>query len=157
MIARHEFIALKVKTHFKTMAAIESIANLKLNDTVPQCPFADPENPSPYESSVIRCPFHKIKHILPEDPSRISQAVPVRISNGTFTKSGSSAQLLRDIGGGKRIREMTTRFYAHAFKDYTLDPFMFMGDGAERHGQRLGDWIIEKMGGEGEPWTNSGR
>jgi hypothetical protein len=34
---------------------------------------------------------------------------------------------------------------------------MFMDDGAEAHGKRLGDWIIEKMGGEGHPWTDSGR
>lgn len=34
---------------------------------------------------------------------------------------------------------------------------MFMDDGAEAHGKRLADWIIEKMGGEGYPWTDSGR
>lgn len=30
-------------------------------------------------------------------------------------------------------------------------------DGAEMHGKRLADWIIEKMGGEGTPWADSGR
>ena len=25
------------------------------------------------------------------------------------------------------------------------------------HAKRLADWIIEKMGGEGKPWTESGR
>lgn len=39
---------------------------------------------------------------------------------------------------------------------------MFEKDGAEMHGKRLADWIIEKMagdiqGGEGKPWTESGR
>ena len=34
---------------------------------------------------------------------------------------------------------------------------MWAEDGAEEHGKRLGDWIIEKMGGEGKPWTESGR
>lgn len=29
--------------------------------------------------------------------------------------------------------------------------------GAIEHGLRLGNWIIEKMGGEGTPWTDSGR
>ena len=52
---------------------------------------------------------------------------------------------------------MCTRFYAHVFDDYQLDKFMFMDDGAEMHGKKLADWIIEKMGGEGTPWTDSGR
>ena len=32
-----------------------------------------------------------------------------------------------------------------------------MDDGAEAHAKRLADWVIEKMGGEGKPWTESGR
>ena len=34
---------------------------------------------------------------------------------------------------------------------------MFETDGAEAHAKRLADWIIEKLGGEGKPWTESGR
>ena len=34
---------------------------------------------------------------------------------------------------------------------------MFENDGAEAHGKRLADWIIEQLGGEGKPWTESGR
>ena len=34
---------------------------------------------------------------------------------------------------------------------------MFETDGAENHAKRLADWIIEKIGGEGKPWTESGR
>ena len=64
---------------------------------------------------------------------------------------------MKDIGGGDRIREFCTRFYAHAFNDNELDKFMFYNDGAENHGKRLADWIIEKMGGEGTPWSDSGR
>eukprot|EP00494_Astrolonche_serrata_P023338 UN23596 len=30
-------------------------------------------------------------------------------------------------------------------------------DNAVDHGKRLADWIIEKMGGEGTPWSDSGR
>ena len=53
---------------------------------------------------------------------------------------------------------MCTRFYARAFEDSLLAPFMTVyNDGAVNHAQRLADWIIEKMGGEGTPWTNSGR
>lgn len=48
-------------------------------------------------------------------------------------------------------------FYAHAFQDHTLAPFFFEDDGAEAHGKRLADWLIEMMGGEGRPWTDSGR
>ena len=144
--------------------AASGLSKLYLSDeSYPQCPFADTENSKPYDNNPSItgrqsvCPFHKLKHRLPAEPPQISKAVQVKVSHGTFMKGGQSAQLLRDIGGGARIREMTTRFYAHTFKDVTLDPFMFMGDGAVKHGQRLGDWIIEKMGGEGEPWTNSGR
>ena len=64
---------------------------------------------------------------------------------------------MADIGGGDKIREACTRFYAHVFEDFQLDKFMFMDDGAEMHGKRLADWIIEKMGGEGTPWSDSGR
>ena len=34
---------------------------------------------------------------------------------------------------------------------------MFETDGARNHAKRLADWIIEKMGGEGRPYTESGR
>jgi hypothetical protein len=52
---------------------------------------------------------------------------------------------------------MTTRFYARANSDFVLDKFLFLDDGPAAHGQRIGDWIVQKMGGEGEPWTDSGR
>ena len=42
---------------------------------------------------------------------------------------------VKDIGGGDRIREMTTRFYAHVFEDAELRKFIFEGDGAAAHGQ----------------------
>ena len=52
---------------------------------------------------------------------------------------------------------MTTRFYAHVFEDQELRKFIFEGDGAAAHGKRIGDWIVEKMGGEGDVWTDAGR
>ena len=52
---------------------------------------------------------------------------------------------------------MTTRFYAHVFEDKELCKFIFEGDGAAAHGKRIGDWIVEKMGGEGDVWTDAGR
>lgn len=76
---------------------------------------------------------------------------------GDFAASQGSVRLLADIGGGDRIRELFTLFYAKAFQDRHLDAFMFESDGAEEHGRRFGDWIVEKMGGEGTPWSDSGR
>jgi len=52
---------------------------------------------------------------------------------------------------------MTTRFYAHVMEDQTISKFLFEDDCAASHGQRLGDWFIEHMGGEGTPWSDSGR
>ena len=74
-----------------------------------------------------------------------------------FKDNENSAALLKEIGGGDRVRAACSRFYSYAFQDKLLDQFMFGGDGAEMHGKRLGDWIVEKMGGEGKPWTDSGR
>ena len=72
------------------------------------------------------------------------------MSGNTHKVSEGQGQLLKDIGGGDRIREFCTRFYARVFEDKELDKFMFESDGAEMHGKRLADWIIEKMGGEGK-------
>lgn len=68
-----------------------------------------------------------------------------------------AAALLADIGGPDRIREFCTRFYSRAFLDVKINLFFFEGDGAVSHGQRLADWIIEKMDPNQKPWTASGR
>ena len=52
---------------------------------------------------------------------------------------------------------MTTRFYAYFIKDQHLRQFRFETDSADAHGQRLADWIIQKMGGEGDVWSESGK
>eukprot|EP00955_Chlamydomonas_euryale_P003819 39813-Chlamydomonas_euryale.AAC.7 len=77
--------------------------------------------------------------------------------NGAFKTNEGSARLLASIGGGDTVRSVCTAFYEHAFRDVQLSPFMFEDDGAAAHGKRLGDWIVQKMGGEGEPWAESGR
>jgi truncated hemoglobin YjbI len=130
-----------------------SLVDLHVSKDV--CPFSDVSS-DPF-SSAARCPFHKTLHRRTEPASPERKPVAVAVRDGTYHKSGGSAQLLRDIGGGDRVRQMTTRFYARAFQDFTLSSFMFKDDGAAPHGQRLGDWIVEKMGGEGDAWTNSGR
>ena len=121
------------------------------------CPFADlsisvnPESPAP-----TGCPFHAHK-ASSAIQSTITKPVPLAVHFGTHTISQGSIDLLRDIGGGDRIREVCTRFYARMHEDSHLKQFIFLDDGPVHHGQRLADWIIEKMGGEGTPWTDSGR
>jgi hypothetical protein len=123
-----------------------------------ECPFADLNlSISSSETNVTAksCPYHR--HAVPSTFHHENEEVPLRVINGTHHGSEGSALLLKDIGGGDRIREFCTRFYAHAFLDQTLEPFFFHGDGATAHGKRLADWIIQKIGGEGEPWSDSGR
>jgi len=76
---------------------------------------------------------------------------------GDYDRTMESSQLLRELGGGQRILEMTTRFYAHAFLDSHIKELFFKDDGAGAHGDRLGHWIVQFMGGEGNPWDDSGR
>ena len=77
------------------------------------CPFASTSQSreAAYSSEVI-CPFHQIQH-SPPSTATIVTPVKVNIVAGTHTKNKDSARLLTDIGGGDKIREMTTRFYAH--------------------------------------------
>ena len=66
-------------------------------------------------------------------------------------KSRETAQLLREIGGGEAILRMVNKFYQRMFEDQHLDQFVLSHD--DPHFLRLGNWIIEKMGGEGNVWT----
>ncbi len=131
----------------------------------PKCPFEDVAYK--LEASLAadtdnekepQCPFHQLKH-RQDGPAKPKDQRPVslKVVEGAFRGNKDTWKLLKEVGGGDRIRQMCTRFYARAFEDETLDRFMFHGDGAANHGQRLADWIIEKMGGEGRPWTDSGR
>ncbi|RHY76088.1 hypothetical protein DYB37_006700 [Aphanomyces astaci] len=122
-----------------------------------ECPFANVDLAiSAVDTSQFAhtCPFHA--HAAAPVAS-ITSPVDLVVRSGTFVTSSTSATLLQDIGGGDKIRECCTRFYAHAFLDSQLKPFFFEDDGATAHGQRLADWIIEKMGGQGTPWSDSGR
>ncbi|TRY68450.1 hypothetical protein TCAL_04686 [Tigriopus californicus] len=106
-------------------------------------------------SNRTKCVYHNVIHKRP--PVSRGKAVDLEVIFGTFQTTPETANLLHSIGGGHQIHQMTTRFYTRAFQDHTLSPFMFEDDGAANHGQRLGDWIIEKMGGEGPVWSDSGR
>lgn len=110
-----------------------------------KCPIANTELMPDFKVE-SECPFHKQRHEKALNSS----------SNGK-EKVHYIDELLSNIGGGDKVRQMCTRFYAHVFEDQTISKFMFVDDCAAAHGQRLGDWFIERMGGEGTPWTDSGR
>lgn len=128
--------------------------DIKETSVTESCPFANSVAKDPFAGR-NKCVYHNVIHKRPQ----VSQgrSVDLHVISGTFQTTADTSNLLRDIGGGQQIRQMTTRFYARAFRDHTLSPFMFEDDGAANHGQRLGDWIIEKMGGEGPVWSDSGR
>lgn len=123
------------------------------------CPFSNSEKTiidSIKDGSVDKCPFHT--HVPIKEPVSVLKAPALALDRGvTHITSMETGKLLEDIGGGDRIREFCTRFYARAFEDQTLKQFFFLDDGAEAHGKRLADWIIEKMHPHLKPWTMSGR
>ena len=118
-----------------------------------RCPFARADQLIE-PGAPVRCPFHA--HNVPEK-FQLKEEVPLNLYGRTHYTSEATAELLADIGGPDRIREMCTRFYAQFFEDPVLVQFIFETDGAEAHGQRLADWIIEKMDENQKPWTESGR
>jgi hypothetical protein len=67
-------------------------------------------------------------------------------------KSRETARLLKDIGGGEAILRMVDKFYQRMFEDQHLDQFVLNHN--DPHFLRLGNWIIEKMGGEGNVWSD---
>lgn len=118
-----------------------------------RCPFSVGSQLIP--PGPARCPFHA--HRVPADFQMKTANVPLALRGRTHQTSDGTARLLADIGGGDRIRELCTRFYALLFEDPVLSQFIFETDGAVAHGQRLADWIIEKMDADQTPWTDSGR
>ena len=108
-----------------------------------KCPIANTELMPDFKVE-SKCPFHKQRH-------------EKALNSSNKEKIYYTDELLSNIGGGDKIRQMCTRFYAHVFEDQTISKFMFVDDCAAAHGQRLGDWFIERMGGEGTPWSDSGR
>lgn len=79
------------------------------------------------------------------------QFVPLKLSGNTFEKSRQSELLLHRIGGGGVIHGLIQSFYEKMFVDSHLDQFVRSHD--DPHASRLANWIIEKMGGEGDLWT----
>jgi truncated hemoglobin YjbI len=79
------------------------------------------------------------------------QFVPLATSGGSFSGSRASAALLRRIGGGAAVHRLLEAFYAKMFVDGHISQFVMSQ--ADPHAARLANWIIEKMGGEGDVWS----
>jgi len=91
----------------------------------------------PAAGDLAKCPYHR--------------AIALRIVNGSHAATQGSANLLREAGGADTIHAITSSFYRKVFVDPHLQ--LFFGDIMDPHAERLGNWIVEKMGGHGAPWT----
>lgn len=80
----------------------------------------------------------------------VRHAVTVTILYGSMAATEDTKALLADVGAD-RIISMTGRFYEKMFADKHLQKFVRKPD--DPHADRLGSWIIEKMGG-GPVWTS---
>lgn len=58
--------------------------------------------------------------------------------------------ILQEIGGPGKILEMTNLFYERFKQDKYINSFL--RDHSEPHGERLANWLVEKMG-QGAPWS----
>jgi len=90
----------------------------------------------------------KIKQLLKEQ--KVKERIRLSTSRGTHYASEDTIRLLEDIGAD-RILAMTATFYDMMFQDQWLDKFV--RSHKDPHGDRLGLWIIEKMGG-GAVWSS---
>jgi len=118
------------------------------------CPFADAA--VAVDIQIASCPHHA--HYVPSSYHIPGDAtIDIVVRDREHQATSQAAALLSDIGGGDRIREFCTRFYAHAFQNQTIKVFFYEDDGAVAHAQRLANWIIEKMDPNQKPWTASGR
>jgi len=84
-------------------------------------------------------------------PATAHRVVPLVVEGGTFKTTHHTATLLAQIGGSSAIYRMTATFYSRFFEDENISKFA--ADKTEPHAQRLANWIVEKMGGEGTPWS----
>jgi hypothetical protein len=89
------------------------------------------------QRALLHCPF-------------ATKDIPLVIQNNTFRSNDDTARLLRAIGGPTAIHRLTAAFYAKFFANAHLA--VFVADPTAPHAQRLGNWIVEKMGG-GTVWT----
>lgn len=55
------------------------------------------------------------------------------------------------FSGSSVVKAMTEKFYLKCFADPYISQFIQNTD--DPHAERLANWIVEKMGGEGQPWS----
>ena len=81
--------------------------------------------------------------------------IKLNLDGRTFVSNDDTVTLLREIGGGAAIKRMTNLFYPKCFEDPHIQKFILNTN--DPHAERLANWIIEKMGGEGKVWTEERR
>lgn len=99
---------------------------------------------SPVTIDVTKFPLSDIK-IVP------FRKIRLRLVDGSFKGNVETAELLREIGGSEAVHRMTELFYSKTFQDHHIAKFI--RSQSDPHAARLGNWIVEKMGGEGDVWT----
>ena len=81
--------------------------------------------------------------------------IKLNLDGRTFVGNDDTAALLREVGGGDAIKRLTNLFYPKCFEDAHINKFIQNTN--DPHAERLANWIIEKMGGEGKVWTEERR
>ena len=74
----------------------------------------------------------------------------LEVTSGKMRGTEYTRRLLSKIGGPDAVVSVTSCFYDKMFQDARLD--QFVTSHRDPHGERLGLWIVEKMGG-GDVWT----
>mmetsp|Transcript_38327 Transcript_38327/g.53343 ORF Transcript_38327/g.53343 Transcript_38327/m.53343 type:complete len:256 (-) Transcript_38327:136-903(-) len=103
------------------------------------------------EKNVIRAPKTSQELSKPQEDFRF---IALNIESGSHKATRQTVELVKEVGGSEAIYRMTKRFYEKFFQNPHLD--VFVSSHEHPHGERLGNWIIEKMGG-GDVWTTERR
>lgn len=61
--------------------------------------------------------------------------------------------LLQIICGEAALHQVIFRFYGNFAQDAHIALFLSDPENIGKHASRLANWVIEKMGGDGRPWT----
>jgi len=85
---------------------------------------------------------------------KVREYVPLNVIGRTHHASPQTVQLIRSVGGLRKLRRFTSIFYELAFQDPHID--RFLRDHSDPHGERFASWIAEKFG-DGTPWSDERR
>jgi hypothetical protein len=98
--------------------------------------------------------YQPMSHLSPAYPrDGDTESIPISISpGGVHCPNAATRILLAQAGGPEAIRTFTDLFYEKSFNDGHLH--QFIRDQTDPHGERMADWICEKMGFE-TPWTSA--